>query len=238
MIKSSNSDTQDFVCLTNCNIERYISKIPIDVQELTFWNYKMCIHPRFLESKESLCIPSLKKFNNLICLRIYNERLESFPLVPENTKKVMFISTIINNRSYNTCFNNYCYVNCIMRYPFYSSPSEYNVSAIGLFNSLVPYIANPVINNNKPQNKCVKRVTYYKRFMCSISECYWSLFPNNSYKVYPKEIEMTHVGSIEKLENRYKEIDYLDHSIESINRLKKIYDMIIDSEVITYRKID
>ena len=224
MKKSCNSDFIEFACLTNSNIENYLSIVPMDVEEITFWNYVMCLHPRYLETKEPLTIPSLNRFRNLISVRIYNERLSYFPDVPLQTKIIMFISTVVENRWYNICFSNNCYADCMMKRNYYSVPSNSSsTSAIGLFNSLAPYVSKyPKDEIKENPIKPVDRIPFYKRFFNSISEYYASLFSKSSKRVYPKEIELTSITAIERLENRCKYSgEYQWHSLESINRLKK-----------------
>lgn len=228
MKKASNSDFIEFACLTNENIGLYLLHVPLDVEELTIWNYKMCLRPRFLEEKESLFIPSLKRFHQLTSVKIYSERLAYFPDIPESIQKILLISTIVDKDWYNICFNKDGYRLCVKNRCVYSYPVRPDMSAISLFNSLTPYVVKP-----EPPLKLVDDVPFYRRIFQSMSSFYHSFFSTKT-KVHPKEIEMVPKSAID-----YKsDINDYQHSMASIQRLKKIYEILIEGGVISFRIID
>jgi hypothetical protein len=235
MKKSSNSDNIEFVCLTDDTLERYIRSIPLDVEEITIWNYKMCIHPEDIENKDYLIIPALNQFTKLKCVRFYNERLLYFPgIFPENVERVFFVSCIVNNKWTNVCI----YGKLLTCINFHYSLRKYENPVIGL----LQYESKKAINRSKNSEKETKHnkssfvmkarksnsnkvetstwFGWFRRFQFS------GLFRKNNPRVCPKEIEMVQYITLDPQSTIPFNQSVIDDTIDtvklsSIQRLKK-----------------
>ena len=103
MLKSCNSDNKKYIRLTNQNIQSYIDSIPLNVEEITIWDYKMCLHPSAITCKEAITVPSLQHFQKLRSFRCYGERLSGYPELPSCIEQTLYVSCYINNEWVNSC---------------------------------------------------------------------------------------------------------------------------------------
>jgi hypothetical protein len=235
MKKASNSDNIEFACLTNENIHKYLLQVPEDVEEITIWNYKMCMYPILLEIKEPLCIPSLKRFSKLIFVRIYNERLAYLPELPEQTKQIMFVSCIVDNLWINICLS-------LEKYNEWRSNANCNLvetrsakQAMSLLNEMSPYIKNTNVNKNVSKEIPIYTpIPFWRKCINAISNYCSCMFSTSYSRVSPQiesgnEIEMIQTF---KQNETHDPAPVVMHTLGSITRLKKIYDTLINDELV------
>jgi hypothetical protein len=229
MKKSSNSDSSEFVCLTKNTISEYIHSIPFDVEEITIWNYKMCINPQLLKTRYNLTIPHLNYFSNLKCIKFYNERFILLPgTFPPNIKKIYFVSCIVNNKWTNVCIygNNLTYI------PLYQSVIMIESPVIGLlkYNSTEP---QREIITPKKKSLMAKKKNKQSWFCWFRSFQFLRFFRTNNERVSPTEVEMVQYITLEPQNTKHLvEYDENDPSLESIQRFKKTYDLLVDEGII------
>jgi hypothetical protein len=243
MKKSSNSDKLEFVCLTDENLERYIKTIPLDVEEITIWNYKMCLHPEDIQRKEYLIIPPLYQFTKLKSVRFYNERLLYFPgTFPQSVERVFFVSCIVNDKYTNACvYGNH--LHCIHMYQsliMYESPVMRLLQHGSNKKASVdppkdPLPISPRRSSLFYRRHPKKQRTTWKDWFCGLS---W-FFKSSHPKISPqKEVEMIqyiplNTPNIIEYQEPIIIANELNHpSLSSIQRFKKIYDLLISENII------
>lgn len=257
MIRSCNSDTSKFVCLTNLNIKEYFETIPLNVEEITIWNYQMCLYPSFIELKEPLDIPSFTRFTNLKCVRFYNENICSMEgTLPPSVQRVFFISSILKNKWMNVCLYG-LNINNIKKYgssdespksilSLLYSPSSMKIkkaeSMDDLRKTTKPSVRRPRSRSNPigigvVSGRRTRRSRSLWRIIISIFNAPW--FRTSHSKIIPhNEVELVEMVPIDTP----NEVEALlvkgplpyTHTIESINRFKKTYDLLVNEQIITY----
>jgi len=148
MLKSCNSDNKKYIRLTNQNIKSYIDSIPLDVEEITIWDYKMCLHPSAIQCKEAITVPSLGKFQRLRSFRCYGERLTTYPEMPVCIEQTLYVSCYINNEWVNSCVR---HPKSYTPQPFQNRPSL-TYSRTMYHKDINPLVVGSTsVNNNKEE---------------------------------------------------------------------------------------
>lgn len=251
MLKSCNSDLMDFVCLTNGNIEAYLDTVPTKVEEITFWNYLMCLDPNNLPHKEVLVIPSLERFTDLKCVKFYNERIEvEFTLFPSTVERIFFISCVVKNQWLNVCLYRK-HLPHIDQYSFSSS-----VSINHALNFLQqPSAAIPSRSSSSLLRRCSSRrqrsvSSIWKRILGSFCVSLPSVFTNVRRRISPEKEKTSRSDGIEMTDMvpLYKPTVEMSmvlpvleiqpptpiHTFESIRRLKRTYDILVNENIIRF----
>jgi hypothetical protein len=254
MLKSCNSDCHKFVVLTNENIVAYLDTIPRTVEEITFWNYQMCLRPNEITYKEVLFIPSLERFPFLKCVKFYNERIEiQFTSFPVNVERVFFISCVMQNKWYNVCVyrKNLKYID-----QYHSSFARIKnilcllqpLHPVGNTRSTLPPMAFSL--PPPPRRKrsiCNKMLEGLGGAFLGAFGCVFVRQTRVSPERLPDEsdgIEMSEFVPFCKMRrNNQLQLLYMSHhhhnrepniSLESIQRLKKIYDLLVNENIIQF----
>lgn len=250
MRNSSNTDNIEFVCLTNDTINNYINSIPLNTEEITIWNYKMCLNPDLIQYKDPLIIPSLKKFSSLRCVRFYNERLVSCSdIFPQTVERVYFVCCLVNTKWINACI----YGKHLKYIDMSQSATLCNIDkydaitqihpALGMLNSsLYPSYSRP----NTPSaiyNPKIKRKTIWE-YIIEKFRISWFIKPSTA-KIFPqretiknREIELTQYVRLENpnvkriIIQPTPSASNVSPSLESIKRFKKTYEFLISENII------
>lgn len=186
MFKSCNSDTLAYVCLTNENIQAFVDSLSPKVEEITFWNYKMCLDPQLLHEKEEvLLIPSLERFAQLKCVKFYSERIEVETTVfPPKVERVFFIACLLKNQWMNVCV----YRKNLTHLDQYYSKAIYVRPILGFLPPLLSTTKKPTppVLRRRPR----RRKSLWK-FMTNRCLCGWRFSPLFCRISPENEIEMT-----------------------------------------------
>lgn len=253
MIKSCNSDELKFTFLTNKKINDYFETIPLDVEEITIWNYQMCLHPSLIVLKEALTIPSFERFTRLKCIRFYNERIFSIEgELPPSVQRVFFISCLMKNDRMNVCI----YGSQIKRINNYrpSAIEARPMLLLSLMEKPKKRESMRTINASRPRpsvsqrsmsslgigtGRRTRRSKSLWRIMEGMFKSSWFFRPTYS-KISPqkeKEIEMVEIIPLNTTfidGSHIKDLIQYRHSLESINRFKKIYDLLVNENLVAY----
>jgi hypothetical protein len=233
MKKSSNSDKIEFVFLTDDNIDKYINSIPLDVEEITIWNYKMCLHPEDIESKEYLLIPSLNQFTKLKCIRFYNEKILYFPgTFPQNVERIFFVSCVVNNKWTNVCI----YGKHLTAINMYQSVIKYESPGCPVLGMLQESSKKNrmSIETHRESIPPKRRTSFHRKPKKRSWFCGLYLFFKSSThsKIFPKkEVEMIQYIPLNKSIIEEEQIPE-SPSLKSIQRFKKTYDLLISENII------
>jgi hypothetical protein len=268
MFKSCNSDRLEFVCLTNGTIDTYLETVPLKVEEITFWNYQMCLHPNQLPYKEVLVIPSLERFSHLKCVKFYNERIEvEFTRFPPSVERVFFISCVLRNQWLNVCV-----------YRKNLKHLDQYCSSVAGINHVLGFLQQPDVLRKQPSatslppplplplpsllRRCSTRrqrsLSIWKRMRARLYETFSSFFSftkgkrispesNREHEIemsdfvplYQPNIEMTSLGNTLEMSPREMsgkqtlDLSHL-HTLRSIQRLKKSYDILVNENIIQF----
>jgi hypothetical protein len=253
--KSSNSDTSHFVILTNANINLYFQTIPLDVEEITIWNYIMCLKPYEIKLKEALIIPSLHQFKKLKCVRFYNERIKTMDgtscagMFPASIERVFFVSCIVDDKSMNVCIygNNFkylekCYTDAIniqsllSLLPRVDPEKSTSTSRRNTYPSDTPRMPQ----KRRSLSQSVQRQQQRRR-----SRTFWDMFIDACWKPWfvwkrgPKinperNIEMVQFVPLSppNIEDTLTRVFDTRHTLESVNRFKKTYEFLINENLV------
>jgi hypothetical protein len=253
MFKSCNSDLLEFVCLTNENIQVYLETVSSKVEEITFWNYQMCLHPHQLHYKEILFIPSLERFSHLRCVKFYNERIDvEVTRFPPSVERVFFISCIVKNQWLNVCV----YRKNLKHLDQYYSSVDGIKHVLGFLQQ--PSTTPPTETARQSPPSLVRRfssrrqrsLSLWNRMKKTFYGSFFSLFAFSWKKkvcpemsefvpLYQPNIEMTILRpSLNICETKVSERHYTEHSpihtLHSIRRLKKSYDLLVNENIIQF----
>lgn len=254
MLKSCNSDCIEFVCLTNENIVSYLDTIPTKVEEITFWNYQMCLDPSHLPQKEILVLPSLEKFTHLKCVKFYNERIDLHEgTFPPTVERVFFICCVLKHQWLNVCvhrknlkhLDQYCsklvHLNPLL--PFLQQPYLLRVQSPSPIRTRTP--TPPAIRRRQPPPT---RRTFWTRLMETLlvpwrfayqSSCQMKISPERERdreRNTPDGIEMSNFVTLYQPNVIEVPIQPTPstHTLESINRFKRIYDILVTENIIQF----
>jgi hypothetical protein len=248
----------EFVCLTNENIGAYLEIVPTKVEEITFWNYRMCLDPNNLPHKDVLVIPSLERFTDLKCVKFYNERIEvEVTLFPPTVERVFFISCVVKNQWLNVCVyrKNLKHID-----QYYSSFAGIN-HVLGFLQQPSATSPFPTAKQGPPSlvRRCSTRrqksVSIWKRILESFCSSCPSFFTSDRrlrrrrispekesttsppdgielsdfVPLYQPTVEMPLVLPILEIQPATS-----IHTFESIYRLKKTYDILVNENIIRF----
>ena len=229
MLKSCNSDNKLYIRLTNQNIQSYIDSIPTNVEEITIWDYKMCLHPSAIICKESITVPSLKHFQKLRSFRCYGERLTGYPEMPSSIEQTLYVSCYINNEWVNSC----------VRHPKSYSPPPFQHTSK---KHITPFFINsiPVDKSNEdwanmddivvdvpmaPSQPKTRGESPSLIWQCVFNMFSFNIFqgrfPGRSPKIRDSECELTALVIPDRV------VTY-----DSIKRFKKTYDLVVNEGLI------
>lgn len=252
--KSSNSDTLHFVILKNNNIEAYFRTIPLDVEEITIWNYIMCLKPYEIKLKEALVIPSLLNFKKLKCVRFYNERIKTLNgilptgMFPASIERVFFVSCIVDDHWMNVCiYGNHfkylekCYTDAINLQSILSLlPPIEPERTTSTRRKTYPGETQPSLPKRRSLSQSVQHQQRRRR-----SRTFWERLVDNFWKPWfswnrvpkvnpEKTTEMIQFVPLEppEMEVSLKTVFDTKHTLEAINRFKKTYEFLINENLI------
>lgn len=243
MLKCSNSDTLAFVCLTNGTVQAFVDSLPSNVEEITFWNYKMCLEPQWLHDKEVLFIPSLERFTQLKCVKFYGERIEvETTIFPPNVERVFFISCLVKNQAMNVCV----FRKNLPHLQKYASTATHLRPVVGFLPPVSsfrpPTTTSSCSTTNTNRRRTRQRPSRRTKSLWKILTAGWnfgwrfSSSSSSACRISPEthgEIEMTDMVSFPCQRVALPRTAVL-HELESIQRFKKTYDLLVNENIIYF----